>query len=148
MRLTIFLVPVIIIQCTSGIYIDCEKFRRKAVGTKHFVTCYLNSRSSIYSTGFLLSSPKNENVQAISFSYNQKISFLPERIAEMFPNSVIIYSSGCAIQSISNIVFNNLNKLERLYLKSNKITRIDGDVFDGLTALRRIELSKLKLIGI
>lgn len=142
MVLLLCITMLMMLHASAALDIDCERFSTKALGTKRYSICYLNSFSSINSTGFLLSSSRNESIQAISFAYNSKINYLPENIAEKFPNLVIFYASNSSIQSISKDNFKNLRKLERLYLGKNYITRIDGDTFRSLIAVDRIELRK------
>ena len=57
-----------------------------------------------------------------------------------YPNSIEIDISNKNIESIDLLTFNNLNKLEILYLNNKKLNRIDNGLLNNLTQLKELSL--------
>lgn len=105
------------------------------------VTCDMQPATSINSTGVLISE-RDETVGAIVFTNNENIRFLPENTAACFPKLLMFSASYCSIESISYSNFKTLENLEHLYLKSNKIKKIESNTFEDLHLLRMLDLGE------
>lgn len=134
-----------IIPNASSKGVPCESIKNgqwelsDKVGKK---TCVLYDTTAIDSIGYQITSPRDEEVVATDYDSNDKIEYLAENVDEKFPNLKIIFASSCSIKSISKKSFRNLNKLDRLVLYGNQITRIDDETFNDLTSLQFLDLSK------
>lgn len=83
-----------------------EKFRRK--------TCYMDKAMNINSVGFTISSPKDEAIVALILEGNQNVVYLPEKVAEKFPNLSDYEASSTALTEVFKVNFQNLAQLESL----------------------------------
>jgi Leucine-rich repeat (LRR) protein len=82
-------------------------------------------------------------IRGIDFFGNSKISYLPVKINEAFPN-LLGYSAGnCSIKTISKENFEGLSNLRELLLFENFIKKIPGDTFEDLVALEFVNLGKI-----
>lgn len=110
-------------------------------------TCYLTDKETtvIDSTGFLITSPKDDMVEAITFWGNKKVQFLPDNSGQTFPNMKVFVARDCSIKAISKKNFEKLSELVKLDLDKNQIERIDGDTFEELTALEHLAISKFAM---
>lgn len=104
--------------------------------------CNMTKTTSIPSKDYMISSEADTNMGIIRFDNNKKISYLPIKIAETFPNINKIYASSCSIKEVSNENFKNLSKLKFLFLGNNEIKKISRNTFEGLTSLESLGLSK------
>lgn len=104
--------------------------------------CNMTKTTSIPSKDYTISSEPDANMGIIRFDNNKKISYLPTKIAEKFPNVNKIYASSCSIKEVSNENFKSLSKLKALFLGNNEITKINKNTFEGLTSLEALGLSK------
>lgn len=93
--------------------------------------------------GFTIDSPRNEFIEGLFMGWNEQVDYLPENISERFPNLVVMDAVYSSINSISKANFVNLTSLQRLYLRGNRIQRIDDDTFSGLISLTVLELSEI-----
>lgn len=84
----------------------------------------------------------SENITAINFPRNVKISQLPNGIYLNFPNLQILDASKNSIEVIKEENFVKLIKLEAIDLSYNKIRKIPKTTFKYSPALRIIHLSK------
>lgn len=91
----------------------------------------------------LVIEPENDKIKGLSFQNNNKITFLPIRLHLRFPDLVAYSASHCALQEITNANLFNLRKLRYLWLEGNQIETIEQNVFEGLVAIRKIDLSKI-----
>lgn len=66
---------------------------------------------------------------------NKKIFFLPIKVADSFPNLVVLSAWGCSLTKISKENIKDLRKLTFYTLTGNKIENIPSDAFEGLTSL-------------
>lgn len=89
-----------------------------------------------------ISTPRDEAIEVLTFSDNKKISFLPLKIANEFPNLLVYVASYCSIKVVKRDHFKNLNKLQHIDLEANQIETVFEDTFIGLTYLEHINLSK------
>lgn len=77
---------------------------------------------------------------------DQDLSFLPNRIGELFPNvRKIDATRDCKIKQIKRSNFKNMYKLENLDLFNNLIRDISSDTFNDLKKLKSINLAYNKL---
>lgn len=107
-------------------------------------TCKLKN-TVINSTGFLITSDRDDTVLSLDLGENKNAEFLPENIAEKFPNLTVIYARNCALKSISRKNFRGLEKLRWASFLNNQIKQIDGDTFWDLVSLESLGLSNCKL---
>lgn len=103
-------------------------------------TCKLKS-TVINSTGFLITSDRDETVLSLDLGENRRAEFLPENIAEKFPNLVMIYARNCAIKSIARKNFRGLSKVRWLSFQDSQIRRIDSETFRDLVSLESLGIS-------
>lgn len=76
---------------------------------------------------------------------SREIYFLPVRIYQSYPNLIGIYAGGKKIKEISKKNFQNLFKLEYLFLESNEIRKVKSDTFEGLIKLKVVNLGELMI---
>lgn len=121
----------------------CESVRSGNWGTfGYWKTCYMIDSTVIDASDFTISTPRDETIKGLSFIWNEKISFLPLKIAEKFPNLIGINGMNCSIKTIRKENFQNLNKLKWIWLSINQIETIFSDTFEGLLTLEEITLGK------
>lgn len=89
---------------------------------------------------------QHENVTAISFASNQKISYIPNEIFLTLPNLRIFDASKNAIGEIIKENFVKLKHLEVIDLSYNLIEKIPQHIFDDSLALRTIHLGEIDFI--
>lgn len=104
-------------------------------------TCYMHTVTTINSPGFILLS-KTKNIERLVMHGNKKIRFLPEKVAESFPDLLHYLAQRCAITEISIVNFENLTKLRNLNLRENQIEKIADNTFNDLKSLTHLWLSK------
>lgn len=109
-------------------------------------TCRVSMTKSITSPGFSLPVTKDETVKGLEFFGNVNISYLPENVAEVFPNLVGYGAGNCSIKSIRKANFEGLTNLKELLLFENFIETIPNNIFDNLTSLEFINLGKKNII--
>lgn len=106
------------------------------------LTCDMRESTIIDATGIEITSEANDTIEALYLDLNDDIEYLPENIADKFPNLVIISAFECNIKRVSASNFRNLGKLRGLSLKANQIERIENGTFDDLTSLELLYLRK------
>lgn len=120
--------------------IDCEK-------VDHFIRfekcCFLNDFTVIDAVNVTFAEPEKLDVEAILFSGNENIKFLPSNVYKKFPNLEVYLARKAAIREISALNFQWLFKLKWLDLQRNQIEFIPDDCFKGLTSLYKINLGSL-----
>jgi hypothetical protein len=123
--------------------LTCEKVisRYWSLFSDNFVTCFMDSTTSINSDDFEVS-PKDETVEGMWMNGNINIEFLPENLNKMFKNLLRYSASNCSIKQISYKKFEGLIRLEKLYLSDNQIKTIPSDTFKDLRALEELNLSE------
>jgi Leucine-rich repeat (LRR) protein len=105
-------------------------------------TCRMDRSTSIASTGFTLSSERDETVTGIYFTNSQNIFELPEKVFEKFPNLLGFAAQSCQLRFIREGNLKGLSKLRELNLHNNKIESITVDAFQDLVSLEKIFLRK------
>lgn len=94
---------------------------------------------AIGAAGFVVKQ-QNTTVEAIEINSNKNVEFIPEKLAEVFPDLVIVYIEDCAIKSVGEEHFQNLHKLLGLHLSKNQIETIHDRAFKDLGELQRLNL--------
>lgn len=95
----------------------------------------MNGSTVIDESVYTISTPRDDAVEGFDCDRNKKISYLPVKIHEKFPNLVGLYADSCNIKAISKVNFEKLGKLRRLSLSFNQIVIVNSNTFDDLTAL-------------
>lgn len=75
----------------------------------------------------------------------REIYFLPVRIYQSYPNLIGIYAGKQKIREISKKNFQNLLKLEYLFLNNNNIRKVKSDTFEDLIKLKVVNLGELMI---
>lgn len=114
--------------------LKCERFIDES--------CMMDIETSIESTGIILPSTMNKTVKKLVFSKNKKIHFLLEKVAKNFPFLHEIWADGCSLTEVYKINFLNMDRLGRVILDDNQITRIASNTFDDSPTLDWVSLGK------
>lgn len=101
----------------------------------------------IDSTGFLISSTRDETLTAIDFCNNNNVEFSPQNVWKIFPSLLFYDASHCNLEVIRRENFKNLRKLKYLWIGSNQIEKIDDDTFMDLVSLEQLNLGKFSIIS-
>lgn len=120
--------------------VRCEKKEIKnwyLVGSEN--SCYITA-TTIASPGFTISQ-RDGAIGGLYFAENKEIYFLPEKLAETFPNLLTYFAHSCSITEVSKIHFENLVKLRTLELFRNQIEKIPSNTFEDLKSLEHLDLS-------
>lgn len=96
----------------------------------------------IDSPGVLISSSADASIGALYLEYNRKVKFLPENPAESFPDLVVYNAGYCSIETITKENFKGLSKIIKIFLQSNKITKVPNDVFEDLSVMEGLWLGE------
>lgn len=107
-------------------------------------TCNLSSQP-INTVNSMISSPKNDTVEGISFQGNLKIFFLPVNIGQKFQKLKMFDASSCAIKAIFKENFKNLKVLKELTLDNNEIFSVNSNTFEDLESLETLSLREFFL---
>jgi hypothetical protein len=105
-------------------------------------TCAMNTNLVLNSTIPIFSGPKDETITGLHFRKNRKVSILPQRVHETYPNLVVYGAESCSVKEIAREHFEKLTQLRRLNLESNQIFEVKQGVFDDLIAMEYIGLSE------
>jgi Leucine-rich repeat (LRR) protein len=123
--------------------ISCEKVTDFAwggsVGT--VPQCWVE-QAVIDTSGFIFSTAYNESIGGLYFGGNKNVNFLPNFVAEKFPNLLLYGADYCAIKEVMKQNFKGLNKLKKLYLNNNQIEKVVRGTFEDLVDLEALWLSK------
>lgn len=124
--------------------VECESvtFKDHGYGPGALKTCFMTISTSIDTPGFTIASPRDETIEGLFFGRNKKIQFLPEKVAETFPNLLFYSAYNCSLSEVSKKHFQNLGKLMILSISANEIERISSDTFDDLTSLEELYMCK------
>lgn len=141
----ILLIALQAVLFASGSEGPCEKIEKHSYWSITNPTCVMAATTVINSVGFLITTPHNDSVEGFLSIFNKKIEYLPDNMADKFPNLVFIQAQDCSIKSISKQNFKNLKHLRFLALIQNNITKIESDTFMDLVALEELWLSELIL---
>lgn len=125
--------------------ISCERFSNFDWGTSigTVKTCYTDRKQSIQEHGVTFST-RNETVKALSLGRSENIIYLPDNVAQSFPNLGSYGASDCSLKDIAKRNFNGLIKLKYLGLARNQIEKITTDTSEGLVTLEKLWLGKKK----
>lgn len=121
--------------------VDCEKIDKCYIEDIDRC-CYMNKATTIASRDTTLAVQKDEALQGVNFADNPKIEFLPNKIYKQVPNLIHYHAFNASIKEISKKNFQNLVKMEYLYLTLNKIESVDNSIFEGLVELREVRLGE------
>ena len=117
---------------------------------KNFTTCYVDGGQYIDEEGFTIDSTLEGNsiVKEMYVEFFLNINFLPEDVAEKFPNLVEYHAKYGTLKLINERNFANLTKLKRINLMENRIESIASDAFKDLSELKQLSLSynRIKVI--
>lgn len=105
-------------------------------------TCFMNDSTTIDTRGFIISTANDETVQGLKFTGNEKIFFLPDNVAEKFPNLIFYFADFCSLTEVFKENFQRLDKLRVLLLSNNHIERVYGESFVDLTSLEDLNLGE------
>lgn len=108
----------------------------------------MDNRTAIRTTSVTFYPGVDDSINAISFSFNQKVDFLPIQVNQKFPNVIEYRAANCALQRVKKANFEGLIKLEALRLSGNRIERIASDTFEGLFKLKLINIGSQKTLMI
>lgn len=117
----------------------CEKYQKTKWSFGLGKNCHMHS-TVIDSKNFLLTSPRDETVEAFYATDNKRLEYLPVNIYKKLPNIIGLYAQYCSIKEMSKENLKGLTKLRKLYLAYNQIGRIEGDTFDHIIAVEEIYL--------
>lgn len=123
--------------------IECEKIDRFIRFKK---CCHLHEKTIIRQMNITIAGLEDSRVEAILFSGNENIKFLPVKVYENFPNLEIYLARKAAVAEISASNFKNLVDLKLIDLQRNQIEIVPEDCFQGLTSLYKINLGKKPLL--
>lgn len=107
--------------------------------------CWMNGTTSI-DTPAVSVSTRDESINVLYFSWNQKIHHLPIKTSATYPNLLALYAGYCSITNISRQNFRGLSSLKSLILQGNQIEKIASGVFKDLTNLERLYLGEKSFI--
>lgn len=110
-----------------------------SVGTLR--TCYMNGTTSINKPNVTIS-VRDKSIGGLDINYNKNVLFLPNGVAEKFPNLLGYSVSDCPIKEVSKENFEHLSKLKGLWLHDNQIEKIASDTFKDLINLEQLWLGK------
>lgn len=136
--LTSMLSVALLVSQAVSVEIDCEKIET----IDHDKICFLDKRTAVRTTSVTFYPGSDGNVRAISFSFNQKVEFLPIQVGQKFPNLVQYRAANCAVRRVTKDNFEGLVKLEALRLSGNRIEKIASDTFEGLSNLKLVYIGK------
>lgn len=105
----------------------------------------MNRTTVITESDYTISMPRDDAVEGFDCERNKKISYLPVKIHEKFPNLVVLYADYCNIKAISKANFEKLGKLKRLSLSFNQIVTVNSNTFDDLTALELLWMREFEV---
>lgn len=110
-------------------------------GKTTLTSCMVRNQS-IDSEGTTVSpSSPSTNFQGIYFERSKDVKYLPEKLAEKFPDLLAMQVIHCEVKTVQKKHFANLKKLFYLSLFENKIEVIEIDAFDDLPKLEILYLS-------
>lgn len=102
--------------------------------------CFLNGATVISEDSVTIADLENSGVQAVLFSFNQKIEYFPVNVYKKFPNLEVFLARRNTVKKISASNFQGLSNLKFLDLQENQIEIIPDDCFQGLIKVQKINL--------
>jgi Leucine rich repeat len=103
---------------------------------------------TITERGFIISSQPDATVKAFNLA-ESNVEFLPENIADKFPQLVLISAVYCSLEIVKTGNFKGLPELIEIQLPNNKIERIHENAFRDNTKLENLSLgyNKIKFLS-
>lgn len=133
----------ITINCVFG---ESTDFQPAWIG-EYFYYChssnkFINQTNSevIEISGRHISGKFNKDVTLFYLPSSPTIYRFPSKLFIYFPNLKGIYVYGCEINSIDNMTFKGLNKIENIYLAVNKIQFVASNTFVEMEKLLKLEM--------
>jgi Leucine rich repeat len=123
-------------------FIDCEETNTIEFEKTSVLVCDMTNRTEIDSYAAMITATRNKSITGLSFTNNENIFFLPENVAEKFPNLLLYTAAKCSIKEVSCQNFKGLKYLKWLILQHNQIEKIKSNTFEDLQELDWIALSK------
>lgn len=102
-------------------------------------SCRIDSQK-IDDRGYTISSSSNASVDVLDIQNTTDIKFIPENIADKFPQLIVLQVINCSVETISDKNFKNLRKLKYLHLPLNQIDVIERNAFKDLVKLEWLSL--------
>lgn len=138
----ISLISIVILSSVEGskevscnfYYIEWFYFNRNLVGCKI-------ENQTIDEEGFVILESRDESVEGLSIEHNENIKFLPENIADTFPNLIGLEVWNCSVKSVERRHFKNLRELKELIIAYNKVKNVDSEAFKDQGKLERLQLT-------
>jgi Leucine-rich repeat (LRR) protein len=152
---------------TKAQQVECEEIQTRRIndiGDELLKGCRMDEITVIDSADLTLVSEYDEGVTEMFGTLNKKIEFLPTKIYEKFPRLISLIFKDCALKSVTidslqklvhmrkidlssnqietfgNETFDDLKRLQYLYLNFNRISSLDGNVFKKLENLFIFEI--------
>jgi hypothetical protein len=123
--------------------LTCSNYRMRYFSVGGFIyTCVMGDHKIIRSTGFTFDGAADLEIEALRFEQNMDILYLPEKVAEKFPDLEAYRVDSCRLKVIKRVHFENLTKLRYLRLFESEITQIGKGTFDDLIALEYLDLGR------
>lgn len=138
----LLLTATLLVTPATSAEIDCEKIEINGKAK----TCFMNNRTAIRTTSITFYFGVDDSINAISFSFNPKVDFLPIQVDQKFPNVIEYRAANCALRRVMKANFEGLDKLETLRLSGNRIEKMLSDTFDGLLKLKLINLGSCSIM--
>lgn len=121
----------------EAVEIACEKIDHYQRFDK---CCHFNEVTVIDAANVTIAGLENSEVQAMAFSDNKNIKFLPVSVYTKFPTLEFYLAQNAAIKEISALNFEKLSNLKVLDLSIKEIEFISDDCFQGLRKLFNLDL--------
>lgn len=102
-------------------------------------------KQRIDSPDFTITSTSNLTVDVFDIQNPLLVTYVPENIAEKFPQLIVLQVINCTIEAINDKSFSNLKKLKYLHLPMNEIEVIDRNAFKDLVKLEWLSLFHNKI---
>ena len=96
--------------------------------SRNFKSCKIYHQD-IDVEGLTIANPKDKELGGFSIEDNKKVKYLPEHIADLYPELVIYEVQQCSIRTVNVKHLKGLTKLEVLNLWNNEIESIDRGSF-------------------
>lgn len=102
--------------------------------------CVLSN--TIASEDYVLGSDSDSYVEEFDIQDNENVKYLPRHIGEKIPNLNKFVAIRCGLTVIRDFYFENMVRLEDLFLNENRIAMIEPGAFVDLTQLKSLYLNE------